>query len=448
MEENKIVLKIRNNDYELAYTEEKADKGETKFAFCINGDLYSALEVEAYVKSKGKFNVEGFRKGKAPMHTIKRLYGDYAFLEEMIDIAVDQAYRAVYQARFKDMNIAVQPDLDYGKCNNEQINFTFIVTEFPTLDNLNYKGLEYKEVLPQEVTEEQINAKVDAARDKAGYWEAVEGRPAQDGDTTNINYAGTIDGVAFEGGTAEDQELVLGSHHFIEGFEEQVVGMNVGEEKDINVTFPADYGAKELAGKPAVFHVKLNEIRTKVLPQADDEFAKDVSEFDTLDELKASYRKELEESEKKRAQNATETNLLDAVIDANPLDLNDKIIDAAVEDKVNEFVRMLAQNGMTLEDYGKYTGVTREQMEKDYRPGCEKTEKRSLILTQIVKAEEIKVTPEDFDAKIEENAKELNKTLDEYKAELKPEEVDYIYNSMLSDKLVDFLIANNTAVKE
>ena len=448
MEENKIVLNIRNNDYELAYTEEKADKGETKFGFCLNGELYKALEVEAYVKTKGKFNVEGFRKGKAPMHTIKRLYGDYAFLEEMIDLAVDQCYRAIYQARIKEMNVAVQPDLDYGKCDAEQINFTFIVTEFPEIADLKYKGLEYKEEAPKAITEDEINAKVDAARDKAGYWEAVEGRPAEMGDTTNIDYAGSIDGVAFEGGTAQGQELVLGSHHFIEGFEEGVVGMNVGDEKDIDVTFPADYGAEHLAGKPAVFHVKLNELRAKVLPEADDEFAKDVSEFDTLEELKASYRKELEESESKRAQNVTEQNLLDAVLEANELDLNDKIVDAAVQDKVNEFVRMLAQNGMTLEDYGKYTGVTREQMEADYRPGCIKTEKRSLVLTQIVKNEDIRVTPEEFDAKIADNAKAVDKSLDDYKKELKADEIDYIYNSMLSDKLIDFLLANNKAVKE
>ena len=444
--ENKIVINIRKNDYDVPYTMEQCDDNVKKYTFVLKGDVYNAVETEAYLKTKNRFNVVGFRKGKAPMHIIKSMYGAYAFLEEAIDTAVDACYRPFYQTVMSTLRVGASPDLEYGKCDHEQIEFTFVIVEYPVLTDLVYRDLEVERVLAKEITDEMVDAKVEKAREKAGYWQDVTDRPAAMGDTATIDYAGSIDGEFFAGGSADNQELVLGSHHFIDGFEDQVVGMNIEEERDLHVTFPADYGATELAGKEAVFHVKLHALKVKVLPEADDEFAKDVSEFDTLAELRDSYRKELEEEEQSRAKNGTEHNLLAAVVKANEVSINAKIIDEAAEEKVREFEKMLSQNGMTLEDYCNYTGMTRDKMLEDYHTTCLEQEKRSLVLTEIVKAENLTVSPEEMDARIQKDAEAAGKSVEEYKAQMKRDEYDYMYNSMLSDKLVDFLLSVNTLV--
>ncbi|MBQ4444530.1 MAG: trigger factor [Clostridia bacterium] len=444
--ENKIVINLRKTDYDVPYTMQQCDDNVKKYTFLLKGDVYQALETEAYFKTKSRFNVVGFRKGKAPMHIIKSMYGAYAFLEEAIDTAVDACYRPFYQDIMSGLRVAASPDLEYGKCDHEQIEFTFVIIEYPTLDNLTYKDIEVERVLPREITDEMVEDKLNKAREKAGYWQDITDRPAEMGDTTNINYAGSIDGEFFAGGTADEQELTLGSHKFIDGFEDQIVGMNIDEERDIKVTFPSDYGAEELAGKEAVFHVKLNSLKVKVLPEADDEFAKDVSDFDTLAELKDSYRKELAEQEESRAKNGTEHNLLAAVVAANEVSINAKIIDEAAENKVNDFEKMLSGNGMTLEDYCNYTGVTREKMVEDYHQSCLEQEKRSLVLTEIVKAEGLTVSPEEMDARIQKDAEAVGKDVETYKQEMKREDFDYLYNSMLSDKLVDYLLSVNKLV--
>ncbi len=443
-EETKVVIDIRKTAYDVPYTVDNSVACETKFAFVLSGDVYTALENDAYLATKNKYNVVGFRRGKAPLHTIKSMYGPYVFLEEMIDRAVNLCYDSIYRNVIDTMRIAIQPDLEYGTCDDKQIAFTFVVVEYPVLENLTYKGLSVEKVQPQEISDEMVDNKLTAAREKAGYWQNVDDRAAKDGDTTVLDYAGTIDGVAFEGGTAEDQELVLGSHSFIDGFEDQMIGMNIGEERDLHVTFPADYGAEDLAGKEAVFHVKLKGLKVKVLPDADDEFAKDVSEYDTLADLKDSYRRELADAEEKRAKNATEQNLIDAVIKANPVELNNRIIESAADKRVGEFEQMLTKNGMTMDMYCEYTGVTRDKMKEDYMASSKESEIRSLVLTEVVKAEGLKVTPEEMENKIADAAAKAGKDVDEYKKSMQRDEFDYMYNTMLSDKLIDLLTEVNT----
>ena len=445
-EENKIVLTLRKVNYDVNYTTEQCADDVKKFSFVISGDLYRALENEAYFKTKNSFNVVGFRKGKAPLHTIKKIYGDYAFLEDMIDIAVNEVYRAFYNEVIPTLQMAARPDLEYGQCDTEQIAFTFGIVEYPTLSNLTYKGLDVVKVGAEEVTDEMVEAELNKARDKAGYWADVTDRAVVEGDRTVINYSGSIDGVVFEGGTASEQELEIGSHRFIPGFEEQIVGMNVGEERDINVTFPTEYGAEELAGKDAVFHIELLSVKAKVLPEADDEFAKDVSEFDTLEALKESYRAKLVESNAAKAKDTTEKNLIKAVIEATPVTLNEKIVEEAAEARVEEFEEMLSRSGMNFADYERYTGVTREKMIEDYKESSRESEIRSLVLTEIVKAENLQVTPEEMDAKIAELAEKTGKTPEVYKQEMKREEFNGLFNSLLSDKLIDFLLANNNLI--
>lgn len=445
-QENKLVVSIRKTDYEVPYTVEKCDNDETKYFFVLKGEVFNALENEAYYKSKAKFQVEGFRRGKAPKHIIKTMYGPYAFLEDTLDVAIDECYRAFYTTVMPGLRLGAKLDLGYDECNAEQVAFHFVAIEYPVLQTLNYKGLDVQKVEPQEVSDEMVDKKLQDALSKAGYWQDVTDRAAQNGDTVTIDYAGSIDGEFFAGGSADNQDLVLGSQTFIPGFEEQVVGMNIDEERDIKVTFPAYYGATELAGKESNFHIKLHAIKVKVLPNADDEFAKDVSEFNTLDELKASYRNELKEQEEKRAKDQQEHNLLDAVVVANDVKLNDKIIEEAAAQKVEEFKHMIARSGMKMEDYLNYTGTTEEKMLQDYKESCAVSEKRGCILSQILKDAEIKVSTEELDARIAKDTEKVGKEVDEYKKEMKSEELDYLYNSMLSDKLVDFLSSVNNFV--
>ena len=445
---NKIVINVRKTDFEIEYTVEKLEHEESNFYFVIAGDAYTALENEAYYKTKGKFVVEGFRKGKAPKHIIKAMYGQYAFLEETIDMAIDACYQAFYQTVMPNLHLGARLDLKYDECNAQQVAFHFIAVEYPEVENLVYKDLTVLRVNPAEVTDEMVDKKLQDARAKAGFWQDIDNRPVQDGDTVTIDYAGSIDGEFFDGGTAENQELVIGSNTFIPGFEAQLIGMEIGTERDIKVTFPEDYGATELAGKEANFHIKLHAIKVKELPEADDEFAKDVSEYDTLADLLASYRDELTKQEESRAKDATEKNLLDAVVAANDITLNEKIIREAAQEKVDEFKNMLSQSGMTFDDYANYTGVTEEKMLQDYMASCAVSEKRGYILSLVVKAEQLTVTPEEIEAKIAENAEKAGKDVEEYRKQIDKKEYEYMYNSMLSDKLIDFLTSVNTFVDE
>jgi len=444
-----INVNVRGTDYPIQYTVEEVDKFTKNYVVTVEGDLFKALEMSAYFKTKGKYMIPGFRKGKATMSSIKSHYGEGAFLDATIDEAIDTIYKAMYRPVFLASGMACMPSADIKSIDLGKVVFYYVITTYAKVENVVYKDLEFKVVSDGKYIEELADNKLKSALDKAGYWEDITDRPLQEKDTANIDYAGKIDGELFEGGSAEGQDLEIGSGTFIPGFESQLVGMNIGETKDINVKFPEDYGAKEYAGKDAVFTVTLKGIKLKKLPELDDEFAKDVSEFDTLDELKASFKAEAETESAQRAKKETESSLIDAVLKANDsYELPKKAVDEMAEKRYEEFADYLKGNGMSMDIYLSYLGRTKDEILDEYRRDIESSEKRNMILSAVIEAEGLKIEEDEAEAKIAENAAKAGKEVDEYKKEVKADELDYIYNELLSNKLVARLKELNKAVGE
>lgn len=445
-EENKVQLSLKvngkNQEFDCPYTVSK-DKDATKYTFKVDGDIWNACETLAYYNTKNKFNVVGFRKGKAPKHIIENNYGKGVFLEETIDIIINECYRPLYENVLSKLPLAVRPEVDLGKVEDNSVEFSYNVVTMPEIKLEKYKGLDIEKINPDEIGEEAVNKELDAARDKVGFWNDVTDRAVENGDTVNLDFSGSIDGEKFEGGTAEKQELVIGSNSFIPGFEEQVIGMKIGEERDITVKFPDDYHAENFAGKEAVFAIKINSIKTKCLPELDDEFAKDVSEFDTLQEYKDSIVKKLTDDAEKKAKYATEAKIIDALLEANPFDLPEKYVEYLVDQKVEEFKSMLSQQHIEFKQYLEYIGQKEEDMRAHFKDESVKKEKVRMLLAEIIKAEEMNLTPEDIDAEIAKGAEKVGKTVEEYKTEMQPGEYDYIANSLMSDRIMDYLTENN-----
>ncbi|MBQ7652885.1 MAG: trigger factor [Clostridia bacterium] len=444
-----LVLNIRGTDYPISYTVEQADKFTKHYVVKVDGEFYKALELSAYFKTKGKYMIPGFRKGKATMASIKTHYGETVFLDATIDEAIDQIYKVMLRPVFYADGMVCAPSVDVKSINLGEFEFFYIITSYAEVENVVYKDLEYVAVKEDKYVESIAQDKLQSALDKAGYWEDISDRALQMKDTATIDFEGRIDGELFEGGSAKDTELEIGSGKFIPGFEEQLVGMNIGETKDINVRFPDDYGAKEFAGKDAVFTVTLSAIKVKKTPELDDEFAKDVSDFDTLDELKASYQKEAEEESASKAKKETENNIIAAVLKANDsYELPEKAVKEMAEKRFEDFAAYLKNGGMNMDMYLGYIGQTKEDMIETYKKDVEASEKRNMILTAVIEAEGIKIEEEEAEAKIKENAEKAGKELEEYRKEMKGDELDYIYNQLLSDKLVSRLKELNKAIAE
>lgn len=440
------VVSIRDVDYPIAYTVEQVDKFTKKYFIKVDGDLYNALERSVYFQTKGKYSIPGFRKGKAPMASIKNYYGSSCFVQDMVDEAIDSIYRVLYRPVFLKSQMAGSPDVEIKSIGQNEFEYAYIITSFAPVENVVYKDLEYTGTKLEPIQEEIYNRELNNARDNAGYWEEITDRAVANGDTANIDYCGKFDGVAFEGGTSEGYDLVLGSNTFIPGFEDQVCGMNVGETKDVVVSFPADYGYEAYQGKEAVFTVKLNSAKVKVLPELNDDFAKDVSEFDTLDELKASYQAKALEEAQDRVKNADQKALIDAIVAANEYELPEKAIEDLAQDRVADMEKRLSSAGIKFEDYLGYIGATYEQLLAQYKEDVAREEKQNMILSAIVEAEDIKVEDNEIEDKIKSNAEKAGKDLDEYRKEIKPDEAQYIYSQIISEKLIARLVELNKIV--
>ena len=448
-EEKALVLNIRGTDYPIAYTVEQADKFTKHYVVKVDGELYKALELSAYYKTKGKYMIPGFRKGKATMASIKNHYGEGAFIDATIDEAIDSVYKVMLRPVFYAEGMACAPSVDIKSVNVGEFEFYYIITSYAEVENVVYKDLEYVTVAEDKYVESIAQDKLDSALDKAGYWEDISDRPLQTKDTATIDFAGKIDGELFEGGSANDTELEIGSGKFIPGFEDQLVGMNIGDVRDIDVKFPEDYGNEEFAGKDATFTVTLKAIKVKKVPELDDEFAKDVSDFDTLDELKASYKQEAESESASRAKRETENNIIAAVLKANDsYELPPKAVKEMAEKRFDEFAAYLKNSGMSIDMYLKYIGRTQEDLVNDYKKEVEDSEKRNMILSAVIEAEEIKIDEAESEAKIAENAQKAGKEIEEYRKEMKNDELDYIYNQLISDKLIARLKELNKAISE
>lgn len=421
----------------MNYTLEKL-KNQVKFTVTLTKEEWEEANQQAYLKNKGKYFIQGFRKGRVPRKVIEGIYGKGVFFEEAFNIAVPKYYSEILEKEQEVFPVDT-PDIDLKEIDGKDggVTFTATVTVKPEVKLADYKGIKVKK--PEyNVTDEDVEKEIESARNRASRLVDVEGRAAETGDTVIIDYSGSIDGKKFEGGTAEKQTLELGSGRFIPGFEEQVAGMAVGEEKDITVKFPEDYH-KDLAGKEAVFNIKLHEIKKKELPELNDEFAKDVSEFETLGEYKADIRKRLEESNRKKAETEFENRIVEEIAKASEVDIPQVMIDSQTENMVQDLSYRLMYQGMKLEDYLKYTGTTIEQLKDSYKEQAEKTVKSRLILEQIVKAEKIEATQEDMDAKIKELAERVKKTPEEYTKSMGENGLDYLKNDIMTEKLLAFL---------
>ncbi len=425
-------------------TMEKLEGSKVKLTIEVAADEFEKAVQQAYLKTRKNYNVPGFRKGHAPRKVIENAYGWLVFFDEAFDIVYPEAYEAAVKEH--GITPVDRPDVSILSCEQgAPVVFAAEVAVKPEVVLGAYKGIEV-EKHEYNVTDEMVEAEIDKEREKIASTTEVTGRPVANGDKVNLDYSGSVGGVKFDGGTAENQELTIGSGMFIPGFEEQMVGMNPGEERDITVTFPEQYHSEELAGKEAVFHVKVNAIEETILPEADDEFAKDVSEFDTIEELRADKRKKLEEAEAQHAKNLRENELITKACENAAVEIPEAMIERQMDHILNDIRYRLSMQGVSLEDYCKYTGASIEDMRKEMRGDAEKRVKSQLVLEAISKAEAIEAAAEEIEEKLNEYAAQFGDKAETFKAGLTDEDKLYFADQIVLDKTIALL--NENAVEK
>ncbi len=404
----------------------------------IDGEQFREAIVKAYKKEGKKISIPGFRKGKAPLNFIEKYYGAEVFFEDALNLL----YADAVEAAINESGLKVIDDkMDFELVSiskEDGVDFKVSVTTYPEIELTEYKGLKAEKPLV-EVKAAEVNAEIKSLQERNARMVSVEDRAAKKGDTVVIDFEGFVDGVAFDGGKAEGHSLELGSGQFIPGFEDQIIGKNIDDEFDVNVTFPEEYGAAELAGKPAVFKVKLHEIKLRELPTADDEFAKDVSEFDTLKELKADLKKKAVERKKKAAEEAVENILVQQIVDGIKGEIPEAMYTSRLNQSVEEFGYRLQSQGMSLDLYLQYTGSTIEQFRETFRPQAEMQVKFRLALEKIVELENIEADEAAIDAEYAKLAEGYGVEVDKVKVVIPASEVA---KDVAVSKAIDFVKAN------
>ncbi|MBO5712623.1 MAG: trigger factor [Clostridia bacterium] len=419
----------------------KADKNSTvKIKITLNAEEWANAQKQAYEKTKGKFAVPGFRKGKVPMSYIVKAYGESVFFEEAINLSFAKHYYDILDKE-PDIEVIDRPELSVDKIDEKGIVLVATVPVKPEVKLGEYKGINIDKVT-YNVSDADVDAELNRLAERNAREVEIEGRSAQSGDITNIDYSGAIDGVKFDGGTAEGQSLVLGSGQFIPGFEEGVVGMNIGETKDIAVTFPENY-APELAGKDAIFTVKLNGLKLKELPEINDEFIKDAAGEESVDAFKAATKARLQEANDKKAKYETEDKLIKTIADASEVEVPASLVERQIDNNVRDMEYRMMYHGLKLDDYLKYTNQTLLDYRKTFEKQAQEQVKTQLVIEAILKAEKIVATTEEVDAKIAEQATQMGKDVAEYKKSIPANQLTYFENNVLIDKLFAFLTENN-----
>ena len=419
--------------------EKTENANEVKLELTVEASKFEEAINKVYFKSAKYFNIPGFRKGKAPMKIVEKYYGEEIFFEDAFNEVAPEAL----EEAVKENNIEVvsRADIDVKQIGKGQdLIFTAIFQTKPEAELGKYKGIEIKKI-EYNVTDDDINHELSHMQEHNARMISVDDRAVKKGDIVVIDFEGFVDGVAFEGGKAENHELEIGSNTFIPGFEDQIVGMKIDEEKDINVKFPDEYFSKNLAGKDATFKVKLHEIKVKELPELDDEFAKDVSEFDTLDELKKSIKDKKEKENEQKQKYETEDAVIKAVCENMKVDIPSGMIELEVENMLKDIETRLSYQGLKLEQYLQMLGKTREDMQKEYEPQAIEAIKSRLMLEAVIKAEKIEATDDEIEEKMKEMAKNYGKEND--KEFMKNENVvKYITEGIKSEKALEFLVKN------
>lgn len=409
---------------------EKLEKNMAKLTIEVSAEEFEKGIQAAYLKEKGKISLPGFRKGKAPRKMIEKMYGVGVFYEEAANNVMPMAYSNA--AKESELEIVSNPEIDIVQIEaGKPFIFTATVAVKPEVTLGEYKGVEVKKA-DLTVTDEEIEAELKKEQEKNSRTVNVDDRAVENGDMIKLDFEGFVDGVAFDGGKGENYDLTIGSNSFIPGFEDQLVGAKIGEDVEVNVTFPEEYHAKDLAGKAAVFKCKVNAISVKELPELDDEFAQEVSEFDTLDEYKADVKKNLEEKKAAEAKTAKENEAVDKAVENAQMDIPDPMIDSQVEQMINDYARRLQSQGLSMEQYMQFTGTTLDALKEQVRPQALTQIKSRLVLEKIAEVEDIQISDEKLD-------EELTKMAESYKMELdKLKELmgDYEKDQMKKDMAV------------
>lgn len=418
---------------------EKLEKNMAKLTVEVSAEQFAACIQTAYKKTKNRFALPGFRKGKAPLAMIEKMYGAEVFY----DAAADEAINETYADAMKEsgLEIVSRPEVEVVQIEKgKPFIYTAMVAVKPEVTLGEYKGVEVEKA-SEEVTDAEVSAELIRVQDQNSRIVTIEDRGVEDGDQTVIDFKGTIDGVPFEGGEAEDYALTIGSHSFIDNFEEQLIGKNTGETCEVHVTFPTEYHAKNLAGKPAVFEVTIKEIKHKELPELNDEFASEVSEFETLDEYKAELKKSLEDRKKKEAVTLNEDKVVEAVVANATMDIPEPMLNAQAESMIQENARRMQSQGISLDQYMQYTGMTMDMLKDQMKPQAERRIKTRLVLEAVVAAEHIEVTEEKIDEEITKMAEAYKMEADKLKEYMGDFEKEQLKKDLAVQAAVDFLVA-------
>lgn len=419
---------------------EKLEKNMAKLTIEVSAEeLEKALEA-AYQKEKNKISIPGFRKGKVPRAMVEKMYGPGIFYEDAANTLLQQSYPAAVEESGED--IVSRPTVDIVQIEKgKPFIFTAEVAVRPEVTLGKYTGVTVTKV-DTTVTDAEIDEALEQERNKNARDVSVTDRAVADGDTAVIDFEGFVDGVAFEGGKGENHPLVIGSHSFIDTFEEQIIGKNVGDEFDVNVTFPEQYQAADLAGKPAVFKVKVNEIKVKELPELNDEFAQDVSEFDTLDEYKADLKKNLEQKKEDDAKRTKEDEAIAKIVEKSKMDIPEAMIDTQCENMIDEFAQRIAQSGLSMEQYMQFSGLTIDNLKEQVRPEAITRIQTSLVLEQIAKEENIEVSDADIDVEIEKMAASYGMEADKLKEYMGDTEKKSLKRELSITKAIDIIMSS------
>jgi len=421
----------------MASTVETLENKQVKLTVTVPYKEFDDAMQKAYFKIRKSIMVPGFRKGKVPRKVVQTHYGEEVFYEDAFEIIFPTSYQeAIKEHGVEDVD---RPDVDVVQIGkNDDLIYTATVTVKPEVKLGKYKGKSVK-AYKKPIAKKDIDEELNKEAEKIARLVDVEGRSAQNDDTANIDYTGSVDGEEFAGGSAQGHDLVLGSNSFIPGFEEQVVGMNVGDEKDINITFPEEYQSEDLKGKDAVFKVKLNAIKTKELPKVDDEFAKDVSEFDTLDEYKADIKANLEKESEKAFEAESQNKIVELLVENMEVEVPECMVNTQTDYTLREINYNFQNQGFSLEQYIQMTGMTMDDFKAQYKDQSLERVKAQLAMEEVQKVEGIEVTDEDVDKEFEKLAEESKKTLEEVKKTFEGQNLDYIKENVLATKTMDFL---------
>ena len=420
--------------------EQLEEKNMVKLVIEASAEEFEAGLNAAYNKNKNKISVPGFRKGKAPRKMIEQLYGSQIFFEDAANEIIPDAYADA--AKESGLDIVSQPKVSIEQLEaGKPFIFAAEVAVRPEVELGEYKGVEVTKA-DAEVTDADVEEELKKVQDQNSRTVSVEDRAVKDGDMTVIDFEGFIDGEAFDGGKGENYPLTIGSHSFIDTFEEQMIGMNIGEEKELNVTFPEDYHAENLKGKPATFKVTVKEIKEKQLPELDDDFAQDVSDFDTLAEYKDDLKKKIAERKESEAKAKKESEAIEKVVEAAKMDIPQAMIDTQVNRMLEDFAMRLQQQGLSVEQYFQYTGMTADKIMEEMKPEAVKRIKNSLVLEAVAKAENIEVSEEEFEAELQKMADMYKMEIEKIKEFMQDAEAKQMKDDIAIQKAVDLIVSS------